>query len=221
MSEVFHLDKTKRWGEQRNLILPVVLKHLHLKEGDFILDVGCGMGEFLESLPVYINKVGIDPDPECIYIAEQYVPDARFYILGFEDYPLVENYFDAVTAICVPEHVENPTALFKMTLRVCKPGGIGVFVTPNIGRPLRMGKAMAKKEKWERSGHRQGFDYHLLRHCLEYNGWVVEEIYTRFVDCPFYEYLPKRIGNFLSHRLLPRLFPRIGSELYAFCRKPK
>ena len=221
MSEPFHLDTEHRWVEQRDLIVEEVLRHLRVSDGQNLLDIGCGMGEFLEVLPKNIVKVGIDPNQKCVESARRHVPEARILQLKFQEYPVVYDAFDVVTAICVLEHVENPTALIRMAHRVCKPGGLGVFSTPNIGRPMRMGKAMAKKEKWERSGHRQGWDYHLLRHCLEYNGWTVEDIYTRFVDCPFYEYLPRKLGDLMSKRVLPRLFPRIGSELYAFARKPK
>lgn len=220
MSEILHLDKSKRWAEQRDKILETVFNYLDFDGGEFVLDMGSGLGELAEILSLKgVWFIGVDNDPECVQIASEHVPSAHFEVQDACNTNFSDGLFDVVTVICILEHVENPTALIREAYRVCRPGGKAVFVTPNIGRPRRLMLAAQKKEKWERSGHRQGWDYHLLRHCLEYNGWHVDEIHTRFVDTPFYEYLPKWLGNLLSNVVLLRLFPRTGSELYAFCRK--
>jgi len=219
MDEVYHIDKTNRYSEQRDLMLEFVLKHLEFTGGESVLDIGCGLGLFLEAIDVR-KKTGIDIDPDCVKITRKYIPEADLRVADACDLPFPDESFDLVVAICLLEHVENPTAFIREAYRVCKRGGRSLITTPNIGRPLRLILAAQGKEKWERSGHRQGYDYHLLKHCLENNGWRVEHILTRFVDCPLYKQLPRFIGNFMSHRLLPRFFPNIGSELYAFCRRP-
>ena len=195
-----------------------------LSEGSRVLEVGCGWG----LAGIYCakrhgaNVTGVDIDPECIAICKKHVPEGCFYVHNVERMPMfINKQFDVVSAICLLEHVDNPTAMVREALRVCKINGLGIFVTPNIGRWHRFALAGQKKEKWERSGHKQGWDYHLLKHFLENQGWKVEKIVTRFVDCPFYAYLPRPLGDYLSHKLLPRLFPNVGSELYAFCRRPK
>lgn len=215
---VYHIDKQDRLAEQRDVMLDFVLKNLRLSGEASLLDIGCGLGVFLESVNVK-KKTGVDLDPECIEITKKYVPEAELHVADACALPFPDETFDTVVAICLLEHVENPTAFIKEAYRVTKIGGRALITTPNIGRPLRLMLAAQRKEKWERSGHRQGYDYHLMKHCLENNGWRVERILTRFVDCPFYKQLPRFIGNFMSHKLLPRLFPNIGSELYAFCRK--
>lgn len=218
----FHIEKVRYTGDSRLPMHKLVLQHLKVKDHDMTLDIGCGLGEFIESNKnPTIFKMGVDIDPECIEICKKRVqqPNVHFRVADACKLPVQTNFFDVVTIICLLEHVDNPTALIREAYRVCRQGGIGVFVTPNIARPFRLIKAIRKQDKWTRSGHKQGWDYHLLKICLQYNGWTVEKIVTRFVDCPFYGLLPKRVGNWLSHKVLPKLFPRIGSELYAFCRK--
>lgn len=220
MVEVTHIDKEERYGQQRDAMLEFILKHLEVKDNTSILDVACGLGVLLESIKnPTVKKTGIDIDPECIEISRQFLPDADLRVADACNLPFQDNTFDLVTATCILEHVDNPTAMIRETYRVCKEGGTAMISTPNIGRPLRLMLASQKKRKYDYSGHSVGWDYHLLMHLLESCGWTVEKVETRFVDCPFYEYLPKFIGNYLSHKLLPRLFPWIGSELYAFVRK--
>lgn len=220
--EAGHIEKIRYLGDSRFLLHELVLEHLTVKKNNTILDIGCGLGEFLESIQnPTVLKIGIDNDPECIEICKKSVkqPNVHFRVADAHALPFPPDFFDIVTCISVLEHIDNPTAVIREAYRVCKKGGIGIFVTPNLGRPSRMFLAMRRIHKRVRSGHKQGWDYHLLRDNLQYNGWKVAEIITRLVDCPFYDSLPRTIGNFFSHRLLPQLFPRIGSELYAFCRK--
>lgn len=218
--QILHLDKTKRLTEDRIVIHRKVMESLNLNGHTKLLDVGCGVGEFLEAIKdSTVQKVGVDIDCECVAISKRYVPEAGFIVSCGSKLPFPNGFFDIVTAICILEHIDNPTALIRETYRVCREQGLGIFVTPNLGRPLRVIRAMERKPKHERTGHRQGWDYHLLEDCLANNGWKVEKIVTRFVDCPAYEHLPRMFGSWLSHRLLEQLFPRVGSELYAFCKK--
>lgn len=217
-----HIEKIRYLGDSRFLMHTLVLGHLKINDNDMILDIGCGLGEFLESIQnPTVFKMGIDNDPECIKISNKSVkqPNIHFRVADASHLPFQPDTFDIVTCICVLEHVDNPTAVIREAYRVCRKRGTGVFVTPNLGRPSRMILAMRGIHKRVRSGHKQGWDYHLFKDNLVYNGWFVERILTRFVDCPLYDRLPKVIGDFFSYKILPKIFPRIGSELYAFCRK--
>lgn len=217
---IIHIDKSKRHTDIRDEVHNLVLSNFVIEDNTHILDIGCGLGEFLEGVKnPYVHKIGIDTDEKCVEISKQFVSDADFRIADGCNLPFADESFDIVAALGVVEHVDNPTTLIKESFRVCKVGGQGVFMTPNIGRPQRFLLAMAKKDRWERSGHKQGWDYHLFKRCLENNGWSVEKMKTRFVDCPFYKYLPETVAKFLSYKILLKLFPRIGSELYAFCRR--
>ncbi|MBA3656920.1 MAG: class I SAM-dependent methyltransferase [Gemmatimonadaceae bacterium] len=53
--------------------------------------------------------------------------------LDFEsdDLPLPDAHFDVVTLVAVIEHLREPAKLLRETLRVLKPGGAFIIVTPN------------------------------------------------------------------------------------------
>ena len=199
----------------------LILKRINFDKCDSILDIGCGMGELLEAIKKKnVRKVGIDNDKKCLKFTKKNAPDAKVIKSNAVKLPFKKNEFDVVTAVGIVEHVENPTRVVKESLRVCRKGGQGVFVTPNLGRLSRIFAALRSKEVYERSGHKQGWDYFLFQRFLENCGWKVNTIVTRFVDVPFYSYLPKRVAKFLSYGVFIRLFPKVGSELFAFCEKP-
>lgn len=209
------------WNDiDRKEVYDIILKSLPISEGDKLLDIGCGLGEFLSTVKTRgVEKFGVDINEKYLDYCRVQFPD---FVLKWgdacEELPFPDEAFDIVVSICVIEHVDNPTMLVREAFRVCRRGGVACFVTPNISRVRRLLMAAHGKRRLE-TDHRQGWDHHLLWHLLEFEGWKVNKILTRFVDCPFYKMLPKRIGRFLSYKVLLRLFPRIGSELYAFCRK--
>jgi ubiquinone/menaquinone biosynthesis C-methylase UbiE len=197
-----------------------VIRHLDLGSVQSVLDIGCGLGEFLELLdPGHkIEKVGTDFIQANLAVCTRKVEGQFIYLdIDKADLPFKADRFDLVVSFGVLEHVQNPTHLLREAHRVAR--GKAVFMTPNIARPSRVMAAMAGKEKPSFAGHKQSWDYQLFKQVLEKNEWIVEQVITRFVDCPFHACLPKRMERFLSYQILPKIFPKIGSELFAFCRK--
>lgn len=214
----YNIEKDSRDFLNSQEMYRVVLANLNLNESDKLLDIGCGAGYFLEKLPQYIDTWGVDINPT--FIEARRLDYGHFLAKDFcEDHIFDADFFDVIIAICVLEHVDNPTFLVRESYRICKKGGIAVFVTPNLARPSRLFMATRKKKVFDRSGHKQGWDYHLLHNFLENQGWKVKKIITRFVDCLGYSLLPQSVARYLSYKILLKLFPRTGSELYAFCRK--
>lgn len=201
--------------ERNNLIL----KNLDFRDIHSVLDVGCGMGELLASIEDKVKiKTGIDFDETCVRYAKKANPQAEILQLDVTELKSIKSKsYDAVFAVGILEHVDNPTMLAKECHRISKK--YGIFCVPNICRASRFRKAKRNKDVFERSGHKQGWDYYLFKHFLEGNGWKVERIITRFVDVPFYRFLPKKMARFLSYKVLLKLYPRIGSELFAFCQR--
>ena len=205
----------------RKEVYAIILDNLQIVSDDKLLDIGCGLGEFLSAVKTSsIKKFGIDISEKYLDYCRDRFPDITLRQADVcEGLPFLDEFFDTVVSICVIEHVDNPTMLVREAFRVCRRGGNACFVTPNIGRVRRLLMAARGVQRVE-TDHRQGWDHHLFRHLLEVEGWKVNKVLTRFVDCPGYKWLPKRVGRWLSYGPLHRSFPNAGSELYAFCERP-
>jgi 2-polyprenyl-6-hydroxyphenyl methylase / 3-demethylubiquinone-9 3-methyltransferase len=99
-----------------------------------VLDIGCGGGFLTNHLAEWGHAVtGIDLSPSSLEAAHQndktktvaYLP-ANAYDLPFKD-----RSFDAVSAMDILEHVENPGQLLSEASRVLRPGGLFFFHTFN------------------------------------------------------------------------------------------
>ncbi len=118
----------KKWED--SLIIYKNLIDTHVNKNTKLLDIGCGHGDFLKSIHDKTKfSYGIDPDKRAIeknnFIKHKFV--------GFADnMPFEDNFFDVAVLTWVLEHIENPEASFKEIYRVLKPGGVVIFLTPNV-----------------------------------------------------------------------------------------
>lgn len=102
--------------------------------GGTVLDIGCGAGFLTNFLADRgFTAHGIDLSPATLEIAEaQNVNGKAVYSLGNADaLPYPDGMFDAVAAMDLLEHVENPAAVIQEASRVLKPGGLFFFHTFN------------------------------------------------------------------------------------------
>ncbi len=94
-----------------------------------ILEIGCSVGHFMKYGAD--KKVGIDYDLDALMVARKKGYNvAQCDIqrgLCFED-----NTFSSIDCQHVIEHVENPLYVMSECLRVLKPRGKAVIVTPNV-----------------------------------------------------------------------------------------
>jgi len=207
------------------LALELCTKHVSIAYKNKILDIGAGMGEFTDMLWYSFPDSEIrfnEPNDTLREILNQKTAgaiDIFSHSSPVEQMQHQENYFDLVTMLGVIEHCESPIKALRQIHRVLKPKGTTVIVTPNLGRPRRFIKSLKGEAHVERSGHFQGWDYHLFKQVLEVVGFRDVEIYVRFVDLPGYKLLPSSIADWLSFRVLRKWCPMLGSELYAVCRK--
>lgn len=210
-----HIIKVKDYAprlEQHEIIR----RYITILPGDRLLDIGCGLGEFLESVEGSLGLgIGIDVDIDCLRECKRLLVRSGLLRADAAYLPFADGSFDLVIASGVIEHLDNPTLFLRETRRICC--RMCVFMTPNIGRPSRLIAAAQGRMRYERSGHKQGWDCHLFNQVLERTGWKVERIETRFVDFPLYGLFPRRFSRWMSYVVLQRLFPKVGSELFAFC----
>jgi SAM-dependent methyltransferase len=103
-----------------------------LREGEAVLDLGCGGGldVFLaaESVGPSGHVVGVDASPEMVARARQNATAGGFLNTEFvqgaiEDLPLDAGEFDVVLSNCVMNHGADKVAAFAEARRVLKPAG--------------------------------------------------------------------------------------------------
>jgi len=104
-------------------------------KGKAVLDVACGLGEWLD----FFHRVGaarvsgIDLSARAIERCRERMPYGDFHVGAAEILPFDDGTFDVVTCMGSLEHfVDKPAALREM-LRVARPGARFVLLVPNAG----------------------------------------------------------------------------------------
>jgi len=98
-----------------------------------VLDVGCGSGDFLVSLPPELAKFGIEPSVAAAAAATHRGVTVAAPTL--EDWP-ARGGFDVITMIDVIEHVALPQRLLDAALPHLAPGGRLIIATGDAGHGL-------------------------------------------------------------------------------------
>ncbi|MBI4039716.1 class I SAM-dependent methyltransferase [Candidatus Daviesbacteria bacterium] len=125
LQKIWH---TNRFGAVSDFVMPT--------RGE-ILDIGCADGTFSQ---VILEKtgaeklVGIDVVDHLIADDQQYFKNngkMEFLVADAHNLPFADGTFDAVFALEVLEHVENPRQVLSEVKRVLKPDGYIVILVPN------------------------------------------------------------------------------------------
>lgn len=115
-----------RWSAR---LAPLFAKFSQIRDGDRILDVGCGTGSLVEALANLTARseiVGIDPTSGFITYARQRYSNARITFdqgSAFE-LPYPESSFDQSLSMLVFHLISNPDKAASEMRRVTRPGGI-------------------------------------------------------------------------------------------------
>lgn len=113
------------------------------------LDIGCNKGFLLAAaIEKGWNVYGIELVPELTIPFKKQFPQyaGQIFSKGFREVQeqLKDGMFDAISAIDVIEHFENPRKDMEKIARLLKPGGLLLVQTPDTQNPL----ALEKKEHW-------------------------------------------------------------------------
>lgn len=129
---------------------------LKVMPGDKILDIGCSYGEQARMIAKLGFKViGIDSSKKSIdkfdKLSKKIGLGCKGLVGDVKKMPFKSNFFDAVIATEVFEHISNPQVAIKESIRVLKRGGIACIAVPTI-----MSEVIFRKihPNWEKnSGH--------------------------------------------------------------------
>ncbi|MEI7752779.1 MAG: class I SAM-dependent methyltransferase [Candidatus Omnitrophota bacterium] len=105
-----------------------IFKAVEIKKTDRIVDLGCGIGDYVAALSKITPDVtGYDLD---IRAAQTKYPALFFNQHNFtKNTPIASNTIDKLFAINAIEHLEDSQAFLKECHRILKPGGTAVFST--------------------------------------------------------------------------------------------
>lgn len=193
----------------------IILSNMSSQKKYDILDIGCGEGEFLRSLPISsFNKIGIDMHKPGS------TSDFKF-LLGKLELVKFKEHFDIITANHVVEHLDDGQKFFKRASALLKPNGLMCISTPNKGS---FGYWFAKN-KWyhfDYPHHNHLYDAKSLESSLRSSGFSIVKIFGEFPGFPFdFLHTLKNIGPF--YLFLAPIFVLfkffIPETIMAICKK--
>jgi SAM-dependent methyltransferase len=110
-----------------------------------LIEVGCGLGHLLAMFDGRFETYGVDISEYAIRETRRNAPNAKSFVTDIEGLALFsDNYFDAIIAKHVVEHLPDPPRALNQFARILKPGGVLIFGTPNTTSALRG----LKGERW-------------------------------------------------------------------------
>jgi SAM-dependent methyltransferase len=119
--------RAEDWAETEFSFNPVydsALEKLKIRQGDRLLDIGCGAGTFVGLAHAKgASAVGLDATPELIAIAKNRNPDCTFDEGEMETLPYRNAEFDFVTAFNSMQFATNPQTAIYEAKRTMKVGG--------------------------------------------------------------------------------------------------
>jgi len=116
----------------------ILLDYLELKDGESLLDCGCGMGVFLMMLGKLrkLRLVGLDGDIARLHWAQREHVPASLLTGNIFDLPIADGSFDKILLSEVLEHLSEDHLGLCEIYRILKPGGILALSVPHAHYPF-------------------------------------------------------------------------------------
>jgi ubiquinone/menaquinone biosynthesis C-methylase UbiE len=176
---------------------------LQMVEGDYVLDVGCGIGYFASVIAKKAKKVvAVDILESSIEIAQDIYGSDNIDFLAGDLFTLnfPEKSFDCILFLETLEHVDNPGKYLQEFHRLLKPNGHMILSTPNahsyvniLESLLFFNQKYAKKRALSinneqhntgtQNDHIYNWDFTTLYRLLNRNGFI-------YIDHAFAGYWP-------------------------------
>lgn len=118
-----------------------IIENINPKEGERIIDLGCGTGYYLfllSNLGIKLNLTGFDYNSKAINEAKDLlnVKKMKFFTGDLHNIPFENKSFDKAVMSEVLEHVGNDQKVLKEVYRILKPNGVLVISVPSINYPF-------------------------------------------------------------------------------------
>ncbi|MFH1745308.1 MAG: class I SAM-dependent methyltransferase [bacterium] len=125
------LDKNREKMERKRINF--LKNHVILSENVKILDMGCGLGFFLNICDqLNMQTYGVDAADYALEMAKKITKAKLSKVdLSKDRLPFPDNFFDVVTSFDVIEHVERPEHYLSEMQRVLCQKGLAIIITPD------------------------------------------------------------------------------------------
>lgn len=136
--------------------------YLKVRDGEAILDIGCGTGAFLEVLPESVEYTGFDISADYIAQARARFGNRATFVHAAvgEKPPLEESHFDLAMAVGVLHHLDDGEAgeLFELAYQALKPHGRLVTIDPVFadGQP-RLARWIISRDRGQNVRTKDGY----------------------------------------------------------------
>ncbi len=126
--DVIYDELRKPFTSYPQKLTSYLVRRFGIQRNAFVLDAGCGRGEFLNGfIECGLQVYGVDQSSTTL----KYFPGAKIKISDIEDeIPYPDNYFDVVYSKSVIEHFHYPERFVREIYRVLKPGGLVITMCP-------------------------------------------------------------------------------------------
>ena len=129
-----------RWSSR---LAPLLIEFADVKDGDQVLDMGCGTGSLTRALLEHLPQsevVGLDPASPYIEYAGQRLtsPRVRFEVGNAQDLPFPDAAFDACLSLLVLNFVPDARRAVTEMSRVTTPGGKMAAAVWDYGEGMEM-----------------------------------------------------------------------------------
>ena len=127
---VYYADADKPL--QGNAHLERLCSKIQVTAGEKVLDVACGLGEWLHVChTVGAQVAGVDLAEKAIEYCDKHMPDGDFHAGPAEQLPFPDNTFDVVSCLGSLEHFVDPVIALKEMARVATPNARILILVPN------------------------------------------------------------------------------------------
>ena len=149
--DVYYADANKPLQGSAHLMS--LARKVDIGSGDAVLDIACGLGEWLHVCATDGAKVhGVDLSERAIEYCSKHMPDGEFHAVPAENLPFADGQFNFVSCLGSLEHFVEPVVSLNEMMRVAKAGAKFLILVPNAGfltRKLKLFGGTNQKEAKE------------------------------------------------------------------------
>jgi len=128
--DVYYRSASGHGGTSRHL--RGLARRIGVRGGERVLDVGCGLGEWLlAARECGAVPAGIDLSSKAIAVCRERMPEGEFAAGPAETLPFPDQSFDVVTCLGSLEHFLQPESALREMVRVGRPHARYVLLVPN------------------------------------------------------------------------------------------